>query len=178
MDPTKLTGRSSLWEVCFEYHQLHPLLGYGFDSFWSPRHVFEISRRENWVIPNSHNSFVDLTLSTGIVGLALFSMIFVGALYRATKRFVAKQTPETAFFLAFLAYYLLVNMLGSRLFFPCLQTMLFYTIVLKLALPSPKPAAKTDEPNNEFGFARQRKSTVGADRSLQIPPQSLNLNTP
>src|SRR3546814_8434536 len=43
-DPTSLTGRVPLWGVLIEHYvSERPLLGYGFQGFWTPRHIVEVS---------------------------------------------------------------------------------------------------------------------------------------
>ncbi len=141
MDPTELTGRSSLWKVCFEYQKQQPMLGYGFEAFWNPTRVTEISRRENWLIPNSHNGFVDLLLSLGFIGLAIFLLVLLSSTVRGLRSFVMNPSAATAYCISVMFYFCAVNMLGSRMFYPCLQTFVFYTLISKLALePSPDQA--------------------------------------
>ncbi len=77
---TTLTGRTILWRFLFEEFSFHPWLGIGFGSFWgtgdtSPAVVFGaefISR-----INQGHNGYLDILLTTGVVGLILFSIFMM-----------------------------------------------------------------------------------------------------
>src|SRR3546814_10899570 len=50
-DPTSLTGRVPLWSVLIEHYVSdRPLLGHGFQGFWTPRHIVEVSAYQDWAI--------------------------------------------------------------------------------------------------------------------------------
>ena len=71
-DPT-LTGRTELWSLIMVAIGHHPLLGYGYDSFWQglQGESLEIIRGVGWLVPTAHNGYLDLLLSTGICGAVL-----------------------------------------------------------------------------------------------------------
>src|SRR5690606_21925968 len=61
-DNVTLTGRLPIWTHVLAYVGEHPLQGYGFDAFWTPKHLLEFARL-GWSIPNAHSVYMDLSLS-------------------------------------------------------------------------------------------------------------------
>jgi O-antigen ligase len=54
------------------------LLGYGYETFWSPKRIETFSRTQGWSVPNAHCAYLDTLLNIGLVGLGLsLSMIFL-----------------------------------------------------------------------------------------------------
>ena len=74
-----LTGRTDIWDACLAYVVRHPLHGYGFQSFWNPAHIRELSAVVGTGINTAHSAYLDLTLSLGLVGFASFvTVLFLG----------------------------------------------------------------------------------------------------
>jgi exopolysaccharide production protein ExoQ len=73
------TGRILLWEVGLDYIQLRPLLGTGFDAFWSGHLDFRILlvMEELGNILHFHNSFLEVGVQLGALGL-FAAMVTVG----------------------------------------------------------------------------------------------------
>jgi len=77
-DPTSFTGRVAIWETALAYVADHPLLGAGYSSFWQ----IGYASPANWLatedfvkdIPHSHNGYIEILVTTGIVGL-LFAVL-------------------------------------------------------------------------------------------------------
>jgi O-antigen ligase len=61
-----LTGRTDVWMALLPAMEQHPLLGYGFGSFWTD------ATRELYEIPTAHNGYLDILLELGEAGLALY----------------------------------------------------------------------------------------------------------
>ncbi|TWT48712.1 O-antigen ligase family protein [Botrimarina hoheduenensis] len=68
---SSLTGRVPLWEQLLGYVSARPLTGYGYESFWTPDRIDAVMKQQQWAIQSSHNSFLEITLQLGIVGLLL-----------------------------------------------------------------------------------------------------------
>jgi O-antigen ligase len=85
-----LTGRVPLWEEVDKSIALHPLLGYGYQTFWSPGSPenWRIRAIVAWAPPHAHNGFRDTILSLGFVGaLVLALAIAKGAVEGAKLEF-------------------------------------------------------------------------------------------
>jgi exopolysaccharide production protein ExoQ len=63
-----LTGRADTWAEIVPIAMSHPILGCGFDSYWTP------ITRELHKMSNSHNSYLDLFNELGALGLVAFSL--------------------------------------------------------------------------------------------------------
>ncbi len=67
-----LTNRTPLWNECMTYVEKKPWLGYGYDAFWTPYRIYIISQHQGWSVPHSHNGYIELLLSMGVIGLFLY----------------------------------------------------------------------------------------------------------
>lgn len=76
-DPT-LTGRTDIWELVIDKIMERPWLGYGLAGFWrgiNGESAYVI-RALRWDVPNSHNGYLDFIVQLGLVGFALFLIIY------------------------------------------------------------------------------------------------------
>lgn len=108
-----LTGRTDIWITLIDYIQERPLLGYGYGAFWA-----DGSDPGNWVretlqwdAPTAHNSWIEVTLAMGFVGLGLLLADFVITVARALLSSV--NTWVGVFALAFLAQFFLFSLSES-----------------------------------------------------------------
>jgi exopolysaccharide production protein ExoQ len=69
-----LTGRTTLWVMSWPYILQEPWLGHGFRVFWLTQNesAWIIWSIIEWDPASAHNSFIDLALDLGFVGLGLF----------------------------------------------------------------------------------------------------------
>jgi len=69
------TGRSFLWEVAFERFPDYPFIGHGYYAFYDTDPYSPVwglwERFRYWHADNFHNSFMDIVVSLGLVGVAL-----------------------------------------------------------------------------------------------------------
>src|SRR5262249_48789608 len=78
-DPT-FTGRADIWQFALDSIGLNPIKGYGYAVFWensSNQTAIDGSIRWAAGAAHSHNGYLELALTTGLPGLALFLLIFV-----------------------------------------------------------------------------------------------------
>jgi exopolysaccharide production protein ExoQ len=77
-DPT-LTGRTDLWTYVINDISLKPLLGWGYFGFWSPNNpaAFEIADAFRIFLTQAHNGLLEMLLNVGVVGTAIFILLFV-----------------------------------------------------------------------------------------------------
>jgi len=79
-DRTLLTGRGQLWQIVMAYARDHLWLGAGFGAFWTgpqaPSRQFVSS---GWAIAvgHSHNSYMEMLATLGLVGVVLTVIAFV-----------------------------------------------------------------------------------------------------
>ncbi len=112
-----LTGRTNIWAMALESIQAKPILGYGFSAFWNVApEADRISNILHWKIPHAHNGLIDLTLQLGLVGLALFLMVFFVAVRRALAISSSDPAKEAMWPLAYLAFVTLYQVTESTIF--------------------------------------------------------------
>ena len=77
-----LTGRVPLWEEVDKAIAARPLLGYGYQAFWTPvsNEAWRIWAAVGWTPPHAHNGFRDTLLSLGIVGGATLAVLVAQAM--------------------------------------------------------------------------------------------------
>lgn len=85
-NPEMFTGRSAIWQVLLEAISGNYILGLGYGAVWSAGEYSAITNfglnTSSWVssISHGHNGYLDIWLSTGIVGLLLFTFLLFKAL--------------------------------------------------------------------------------------------------
>jgi O-antigen ligase len=74
-----LTGRTDIWTHVIDEISLKPLLGWGYYGFWSANNpaVIEISAGARMPVGQSHNGLLEMLLSVGVIGAAIFIFLFV-----------------------------------------------------------------------------------------------------
>ena len=93
-----LTGRTVLFLQAMLMIARKPLLGYGYRAFWGPmqegggRVDRELQGALTWVPPHSHNSFLDLSLDLGLVGLVA-GCLFLGLIYLRARELERSDSP-------------------------------------------------------------------------------------
>jgi exopolysaccharide production protein ExoQ len=107
-----LSGRTDIWQYVWDQIQLKPWLGYGMTAFWNglegPSGYIQYAMRIPVIY--SHNGFLDLWLSIGIVGLGIFLISFVVTIVQSLALLRQTNTPEGFWPLLFLSYILLSNL--------------------------------------------------------------------
>jgi O-antigen ligase len=108
-----LTGRTDIWASLGEAIEKRPVLGYGYLAFWGldsePRYWLE--RAIDWNAPSGHNGWLDLAISLGVVGVAIYTIDLAITLWRAGC--LSLSSPAGVFALGFLAQFMLFAMSES-----------------------------------------------------------------
>lgn len=74
-----LTGRIPLWTALSYFVSNRPLLGYGFDAFFTSSLGRTLSLLKGWNIAHSHNALLDVMIQLGVVGLCIYLLLVVTA---------------------------------------------------------------------------------------------------
>ena len=108
-----LTGRTDIWIELAAAIEQKPALGYGYLAFWGldsePRYWLE--KAVAWNAPSGHNGWLDLAVSLGFIGVALFAIEVAATTWRAAR--LALRSPAGVFALGFLAQFMLFTMSES-----------------------------------------------------------------
>jgi exopolysaccharide production protein ExoQ len=112
-----LTGRLPLWIVSVVMAVRRPWLGYGYSAFWLPDQGYtqRIWHLMGWVIPHAHNGLLELWLELGLVGTALFLVVFAYYVVRASGLVRRNSEPAAAWPLIFLMFLFFENLTESAL---------------------------------------------------------------
>lgn len=110
-----LTGRVPLWTECLEFIKVHPILGYGYESFWTPRHIDYLSEELHWAVSAAHSGYLEALLSLGAVGLVLHVLVLLLGLCRGAALYRKTCNPIFALASCLCAVYLVVGALEAIL---------------------------------------------------------------
>lgn len=117
-DPT-LTGRTDIWYLVLSQSINELITGVGFQSFWVPEHLSQMTLFQYWIPTQSHNGYVDIILETGFVGLILF-------LFIVFSFFKKIDLKEEKIWVLIVIYALLLNFSESTLIRPHHFTNVFF----------------------------------------------------
>lgn len=114
---SSLSGRTMLWMVASMAISQKPWLGHGFDAFWTglQGESGSIMSSIRWLAPNSHNGYLDLLLDLGVVGLLVYITGYIGAAWKAMKRYRSQRSEANMWPLMYLAFILLANLTESTI---------------------------------------------------------------
>jgi exopolysaccharide production protein ExoQ len=107
-----LSGRTELWGILLNSIATRPLLGYGYGDFWggASKEFYNVTRQTGWVPMYSHNGYLEIAISLGMVGLFLACWFLAKGLYHAAQRAEFRDSMQDMWPLAFLIYFLIHNM--------------------------------------------------------------------
>jgi exopolysaccharide production protein ExoQ len=128
-----LTGRTDLWHDLLQYVGQRPVLGYAYDSFWVPSRILDIARSQGWIVGSSHSGYMDVLISLGVVGLALYLGLLASCLWVA---FRSRQSGGMgALFALVMLVWLVTNMFTEVIWFgTSIPSLVALMVVHRLAL--------------------------------------------
>lgn len=131
-DASTLTGRTPVWYECFLYIAKRPLLGYGYDCFWTPQRVVEITSAisDSTAVGWAFNSYIDLALGVGVVGAGAYVLMLGLAIKKSIFLFKTSHNPDYAFVCSLLIFYCIVMLTEGIASAP---TMTQFTVLALLA---------------------------------------------
>jgi O-antigen ligase len=113
-----LTGRTVIWDFALSEIARHPLLGWGYKSFWLVgSDAPSVVDAPAWVkqMPNSHNGYYDVMLELGYVGLALLVSFLITTLH-ALGRMADRDRTRAWIVLSLILFVIFYNFLESLWF--------------------------------------------------------------
>jgi O-antigen ligase len=113
-----LSGRVSLWILVIMKALQHPWLGYGYTGFWLGLggESASVWVAMHWLVPNAHNGFLDLWLSLGLAGLALFLAGFAIVFWKSLKKARLGNSAELRWPMLYLIFLVVYNLDETNLF--------------------------------------------------------------
>ena len=109
-DPS-FSGRTEIWNAAIISLLKHPFLGYGYMAFWRGLQGESATAAlgATWVAATTHNGFLDVWLTLGMVGLGLILCSFVRALRDAVLCLGAGGTPFTRWCICIIALMIILS---------------------------------------------------------------------
>ena len=111
------SGRIPLWTTVLTLSEGKRLLGFGFGGFWATN-TYAVYSLVGWNASKAHNGFIDLLLDLGWVGVIIYAMNTVTAIFRSMKFVAREKTLESQWPLLVLSLILLYNLVESDLLVP------------------------------------------------------------
>jgi exopolysaccharide production protein ExoQ len=107
-----LTGRTDLWKSVGEMILAHPLLGFGISGFWggASTESYAVESYIGWSPTYSHNGYLEILLSLGMVGMGLFLIFLWTGLHRALRLAEHKISKQDLWPLAFFVFFIIHNL--------------------------------------------------------------------
>lgn len=142
---TSLTGRAPMWRLADLAIAERPVLGYGYQAFWSDGsgYGWRIRSEINWDTPNTHNGYREILLAFGVVGLVPFLILMAQTLLRGAR--LDRMDPRGGWLWlnVFVGMMLVMNWTESIFYMPySFLFILFVTSVLMIALGGRSPDAR------------------------------------
>lgn len=135
------TGRLEIWRLVGTLVERHPVLGWGWISYWAPWiYPFDnLVIRDGVQYLQAHNAYLDIQMQLGVPGLLAFVAVVGSVVYRALRVALARG-PIAILPLLLLAALLTQAIAESRLLIEGNWALL---VALSLALPLPLPLNDT-----------------------------------
>lgn len=126
-----LTGRSQLWASVWDAIWKHPILGYGYDSFWASMggEALDVRVGAGFLAQRSDNGYLDLALSLGAVGIIAFLFVFALSFRKAIDYLRSEPKAIGLWPITYLCIFLVQNMSESTLLTRGTFTLLVFIMV-------------------------------------------------
>lgn len=134
---TSLTSRTDIWPIVLS-HQDSPIIGAGFNTFWSGDRFLVLSESLQGII-QAHNGYLETYLNGGFVGVGLLAMLLATSYWKIRRQIVFK-VPEGMIRLLVLLMALLYNVTEAS--FTTVGLMWLVTVYALVEYPIKHPMRK------------------------------------
>lgn len=153
-----LTGRTEVWAFGWHMFLQRPLFGYSFDSLASVLGGFHRG------VGHLHNGYLDLLVRGGLVGIAIYLLTLLRAMYRLLQ--VTARTPEAAFWFMLLVADLAYELAEASLMRPVHVIWLAFLLAVTVA---EKDRVFQQAPTANDGRVPGLSPYAGRDHPVAIP---------
>lgn len=138
---TTLTGRTDIWAAAWSIlagDAARPLVGAGYEGFWTDAVTKAVSARVGYTISESHNAYFDLLLEVGVVGVLAHLAVLAGAARLALAHYRATRSLQAALLLALVAVTAVHGLTESMLVDPHHPSFFLLALFAGAALCAPR----------------------------------------
>lgn len=129
-----LSNRAPLWAELMQSVAQRPVLGFGFEAFWSPERVEKVSFDQGWMVPHAHNTYLDQMLSLGVIGSFLYASTLIGGCIVAWRRYRRRPDESSLLPALLLTWLVMLSLTESTPVSPYLPTLIAYSCIVKLCM--------------------------------------------
>ena len=146
----EMQGRDALWRECLTFAARRPVLGYGYDGFWTRDFTFAVTDASGFTSQHTHNAFLDLLLGVGLPGVLAYAAILILAIKQSAAKYRQSRNACHAAALSLLILYVIHNLFVSVQLASQLQSFVVLAIIMKLAFvpDSESEPEVVDDPAN------------------------------
>jgi len=156
------TDRVPLWNALIELGMRKPLLGYGYEGFWTEGRLALIDSIAG-SFSQAHSGYLETFVEGGLVAIVLLTVLLI-AVYKKIQRIAIRDYEQAVFRLSFLAMILLANVTESSFARSRdLLTFVFYIIAMDYGSHKMIPV---ELPNKIMKRINQHK--YGLNRSAKV----------
>lgn len=132
-----LNGRSVIWPIVWEYIERRPWLGYGYESFWTPQIIENVSEECQWGVREAHSAYLDTMLSVGIIGMALLILTLLSGIVSAARQYAVAQDRCAVFSIVLGVYSLGNGFFESGMVMTILPSFLLLASLVRIGFVAP-----------------------------------------
>jgi exopolysaccharide production protein ExoQ len=184
---TSLTGRMPLWQAISGIIAERPFLGHGYSGFWdatSPA-VQDLWQRVGWQAPDAHNGYLDIMIQLGVVGAALYALIWARIIHLALQARRSRTLPAATWVLLVMLVNILVNLDEGPLPWADAYTLVMPSLLIMVEIWNETarrlPVRARARPStvyldlSQFGGTRAASRQSQADKEYLLNPQSVRI---
>lgn len=133
-----LTGRTEIWERLIPFFERHPILGWGFGSFWTPE-----TKEVIFGVNEAHNGYLDVCLGLGVVGLLLTTICLLSWCRKAQRALMTHDYDWASLCICYLLMAAIHN-IGESSFDILGRHLMAVLLFLAVCVPKTQGLGKSD----------------------------------
>jgi exopolysaccharide production protein ExoQ len=157
---SSMSGRTILWAHLLELHT-NPILGTGFDSFWTGERPKQVQLKNNFsiMVNEAHNGYLETYLNLGLIGVFLLIGLLVATFWKI-RHSLFRNFEWGRYRLGFLAAIVLYNWTERGFGTSTPISFVFYIIAIDyprthLTTAQPSVGVARSEESWEFAYAEE-----------------------
>ncbi len=125
-----LTGRAEVWQLTQAAIEANPYFGYG-HTFWSYPSPMrdEIWMRLTWAAPHAHNTFLDIWLQMGILGVVVYVAMMAKLIIRGVRIILGNMPFSVILWIILLVQTIIRSLTETDLLDTAINGMFWITVI-------------------------------------------------